>query len=348
MIQVGVLFFFWVAVHSRVWAEPQAGSSDSGSALRKTTWRAQILRGRESQIQGLTFVESTIPVVLVLKEEVLRPAVELVGYYSRPGWRLVAQGYSLLGKMPDETEFKFFTYLNSALNQLTLVAWGPSDQKEEEQVMILSPEAKEFRISPPWGESVISLGAGSFSYFQSDYGYFSSLPLLLHVNYSTPRWKLPVGIYTALQSTILTTQSNPKDLSPQIVSGNLDLTYRFRPKLSSPYRWNVLAGGSYLTLISNASPFGFANLLAFEFGAFVDYVISTESSWVARLHYSPLGSLTDFSQHGIQFRLGWTTTLSNFHRIELLISLLNYHFLQSDQVTKVQSNIWGLTLGYAL
>ena len=289
-----------------------------------------------------------IPVILVPRGDVLRPSVVLVGNYDRPGWKLYAQGFSLLGRLPDPTAFKVFTLLSSALNRLTLTAVGPKGEAESEEIMIAAPDAQEFRISPSWGEGIVSLGVGSYSYFQTGYGTFSSTPLLLRLTYTTPKWASPLGIYAEVQSSVFTLSSFPQGLTPQIVYGKLEGTYLLGASPLSTFRFSLSGGVTYLTMFSNGSPFGFSNLLGPIVGMRTYYILSANSGFTGKVDYAPLASPFDFTQRGIEAKVGWTTRLSNAHRIEFDLTLSNYYLLEPDNVTKIQSNLWGLTLGYSL
>jgi hypothetical protein len=348
-----------------VWsAEPEALPSPAPSASptekpktapkkvepKKANWSAEIIRKQteEDGIQNLTFAQTKIPVTLMPSEEVLRPLVEIQGNYNRPGWRLFSLKDLLIESHPGKTEFKLYAYLNSKSNQISLTAQGPDGETETEKVVIFAPEAQEYRIASPWGELLFSLGLSSLSYYQTGFGDFSSKTGIVSLTYTTPKWKLPLGVYSQLKTTQLTLSANPSNYGPQIIAGKLDATYLLPPKPTHKVHTRLVAGLTYLTLLSNGSPFGFANLIAPEFGARAFYPLKKkDSGFTGDLRIAPLGSLSGIAEYGIDLGLGWTTPLKNYHRIEVNLFYSDFAY-QADSSTKIQTKLLSLTFGYTI
>jgi hypothetical protein len=104
---------------------------------------------------------------------------------------------------------------------------------------------------------------------------------------------------------------------------------------------------TYLTLLSNGSPFGFSNLLAPELGFRSYYPLNYYSGFFADIKYAPLGAFTGIQEYALDVSLGWSRRLPNYHRFEIK---LNYSDLayQPETDLKIQTQLFSLRFGYTI
>lgn len=286
--------------------------------------------------------------MLVARESKLRPLVEISLSFKRPGWTIESQGARLLPSS-DPTEYRIPAYLNGRINQISLVAKGPKGESESETLYLYAPDAQEFEVVSSWDRVLLTSGLSGLNYYQTGFGGFRSLSLLLSAQYATPpdrpsRW----GLFGTADVTVLTMIESPNvGASPNLIQAKGDVMFRvtsLRPKL-----WNVflLAGVNYTTMLSDGGPFGFANLVAPDLGVRARYLLSSKTAVVGDIHYVPVDHLTAFHDRGLDLSLSWSQILSNFHRAEigLSFSTLNY---QPDTVSTIQVNLLSARISYSI
>ena len=350
----GVAFLLLLLpIHATFAANPAAAQPTA----KKTTWIATIIRNSKSGVLAhMSFSDARIPVTLMPTKDKLRPLVEIHEHYIRPGWELFAQNTSLLGRQPEsKTEFKIFAYLNSRFTEITFIARGPTGETESEQILISAPDVQEFHMSQPWGELMVALGTSSFNFYQQGYGQFSSRTALLSLAYTTPRWNSRFGLYANAKMTMLTLSSTtPGGYGPQILEGKLDATYLLTKDPFNRLQTSAVLGISYLTMLSNGSPFGFANLMAAEAGARATYALgqvsplSTPASSInGEVRWQPLGGVFDFDERGLDFSLAWSRKLANLHRIELGLGLSDFSYLATKGLL-IKTTLFSVGLGYSI
>ncbi|MDR3608230.1 MAG: hypothetical protein P4M08_12740 [Oligoflexia bacterium] len=332
---------------------PAPPPTPSGEETKPTPWTAQLRIKKTAlnkEIAGLTFAESEVPISLRPQGDKLRPLIAVHGHFRRPGWALYAGKVLLVPAGPadaNRADFSLYLYLKDRYDTATFTARGPKGETETEQIIVLSPDAQEFSIRPGWGELVFSIGATSFYYYQTQYGNFSSHTGLLQLAYTTPDWRSNFGLLAKVQTTLLTFSSSPSGLGPQLIEGKLDGSYKLRPLLKKKLELKALLGVSYLSMLSNGSPFGFANLLAGEAGVSATYSLGPRSGLIGDFRYIPLSGIISFSQCGVDMDFGWTRTLQNRHRVEIGLGYFGYAY-QPNTTTVVRASTLSLRLGYSI
>lgn len=321
-------------------------------APQKANWAAQVIRTNDPKqsIKDLKLSETTLPVTLMPKDNLLRPMMEVKGTFTRTGWDLYFQNDLILKVKPNRTSFSFFVYLNSKNSTLTLTAKGPDGPPEIEKLVVFAPGAQEFRLTNPWGELYVHLGAAILNYYQTSYGNFNSTSGLLAITYIPPKGNLFLANLNALvdfRSTLLTFSAGPDKLGPQIMQGKLDFTYPFGYFLKGLIQPTAILGASYLTMLSNGSPFGFANLLSPEIGVRIFSELENDGGVNLTFRYTPLDDFLNATQRGLDLRLNYSMHFSNNHRLTLELGLI--HFLwQAAPLIKIETSMPTVTLSYTL
>jgi hypothetical protein len=328
----------------------QEGAADAPSGPRKAGGMAKVTRKAADDgggITGLTLSQSQVPVSLKQNNGKLRPLVAIHGHFKRPGWKLFARKVPLLGKLADPTEFTLFLYMTARSSEITLVAEGPKGETENEDLVVTSPDAQEYRIGSQWGELVAFLGASIFSYNQTVLGDYVSKTGLLSFYYTTPKWEWRLGAYSDMKATLWTVSATDSGYAPQLIQGKADATWYLNNNPHELVETSLILGVSYLTLLSNGSPFGFSNLIAPEIGLRSYYPLGFESGLIGDFRYAPINGFLGFTDHGWDLTLAWTTRLANLHRVEidLCISRLSYH---PDDATVVSPNLYSLRFGFSI
>jgi hypothetical protein len=330
----------------------ESDEKKSDKNLKKTNWTAWILRDTrlKQRLTDLVFPTRELPVMLIPKEGKLRPLVNLRGYYNRPGWSLFTQDTLLLNSQQDRTQFGFFAYIKSRINEVLLTARGPNGEIETEKIIISAPEAQEFRINSQWGEIMASLGISYLSYFQTGFGNFNSWAIILSGDYFTPKWNSRFGLTAGLNMTVFTFASEPAHNYPQILEGRIDGTYVLPSSPQYALQTTLVAGAGYLSMISNGSPFGFANLIVPEIGAQVSLPLSLRYDLVGQFRYIPIAGFSPsalVTQRGLETSLGGTLLLKNLHKIKVDLTISDYRY-QPDNSTDLKTTLIYLRCGYGL
>lgn len=309
-------------------------------------WIAHINRQADQpQIQDLSFTKDDLPVLMVARGKELRPLVEIRGLYRREGWKLFAQNAPVkAGRAPGE--FVIQAYLNSQINEVSLSAQGPQGESEREVVYVYAPDAKELHIVSAWDSLLFSVGYANLGYGQTNFGYFSSRTGLVGASYTSPETTSRFGLFSQALMTVLTLSSEPIDANPQVVEGRLDGTIRLGLRDQSRWRYSLIGGVSYLTLISNGSPFGFANLVAPEVGFRAKHYRTSQTALHAEVRAVTLKDVTFEKQRGLHFALGWTRTLPSLKLIDVSVRYSNSSFESTRQNILVE--LTSISLGYSM
>ncbi|CAN5679244.1 hypothetical protein BH10BDE1_BH10BDE1_17290 [soil metagenome] len=322
------------------------------AVTRKTTWIAHVLRRTPTnlRLKTLEFPETKLPVLLIARPGNLRPLVEVRGKYNRKGWTLFAQG-SAVSQAAGQADFKFHAFLNGRINEVVLTTRGPNGEFEEERVYLFAPEAQEFSLISPWNAVVIAAGPSAVDYNQSGFGNYLAYTGSVSARYATFDGPKQLGMYASFDFTALTFASQPIDRGPQFIEAKLDatITVPFDPQQS--YKSQILLGGSYTTMLSNGSPFGFSNLLSPEVGVRTRFILDPVDAIITDFRYVALGpsldSLGSFNENGFLVKLTWSRTLMNSHRAELGLNYSAYSYHPETNAT-VRFNIISLLLGYSI
>ena len=300
---------------------------------QKTVWVAHVLRRKSAQnvITSLEIEEKNLPVFLISRTDELQPTITVNGTFNKPNAKLFAQGTEL-DVDPETHEFEVTMRLRGRLNECKLTAITPDGKKEVETIYIYAPEAMQFQVVSPWDRLVISAGGTFLSYRQSGYGEYQSIGAKLGVRYTSPERKSRWGVYGNLDATVFTFASSPTARGPQLVEAKADATYKIGSK-EDPWQKQIVGGLSYITMFSNGSSFGFANLAAPEFGIRARKVVSPTKAWIFDAHYVALGIPKGFDNFGLNLGLTWSKFIRDSRRIEFGINYSGYYYPPADDQT---------------
>ncbi len=337
--------------------EGKAVSSDSPSAseppaensIQRTNWQARIIRSKKSEelMENLGLPEIQLPVVMVHSGTKFRPMVEIPVSFKARGWTLFIQDKIQVTPTGEPGKFKIFAYMNGPLNEMLLVAHGPSGKKRSEIVYIYTPEAQEFNVVTPWDAVKLTIGSSYLGYQQTGYNDFYSWSGLLSVQIHSPEKASAFGYIADANVTAITLTSNQSDYGPQIIQSSLNGIYFFPWSLSTPWRIQALAGIEYSTMITNGSPFGFKDLISTELGLRSRYILNTKSDIASELRLMPLNSSMDLNQLGTMFSISKSWILSNLHRGEVGLRYYTLHY-KPDPTQTVSLKTISFVISYSL
>jgi hypothetical protein len=315
---------------------------------RKTSWVAHVLRRTPTnlRLKTLDFPETKLPVLLIARPGNLRPLVEVKGKYNRKGWTLFAQG-SAVSQAAGQSDFKFHAFLNGRINEVVLTTRGPNGEFEEERVYLFAPEAQEFALISPWNAVVIAAGPSSVDYNQTGFGNYLAYTGSVSARYATFDGPKQLGMYASLDFTALTFASQPIDRGPQFIEGKFDATITVPFERQQTYKSQIILGTSYVTMLSNGSPFGFSNLLSPEIGLRTRYILDPVDAIITDFRYVLLASDFNFKDRGLKFEFTWSRTLLNAHRAELGLNYTLYGYSPGES-SRVDLGIISLLLGYSI
>jgi hypothetical protein len=314
----------------------------------KPVWTAHILREKDPKLrlQDLYIHEAKVPIMLVAREGGFRSLVEVRGRFSRSGWTLSA-GTDPVRFTTPEGDFSIPAYVFGKVSEITLTAIGPNKEMMIERVFIYAPEAKEFKRVSPFDAVLIGIGGGFLHYSQTGSVYFKSFTGLVYGKVDWPNTEAKYSVYVSAEATGVTIDAAPLDVGPQLVRGKADFVYR-RPKNSlSRWRMEYLVGVSYLTFISNGSPFGFSNLIAFEGGVRARYTAGPKTQITLEARYIPIKDPFGFENKGMDFEFTWSRILPNVHRFDLGFSYYNFNY-HPDPGTRIDTGLLVYRVGYGI
>jgi hypothetical protein len=314
----------------------------------KPVWTAHILREKDANLRlpDLYIHEAKVPIMLVAREGGFRSLVDVRGRFNRPGWMLY------VGKEPvrittPEGDFSVPSYVFGKVSEVAFTAVGPNKQTSTERVFIYAPEAKEFKQVSPFDAILIGIGGGFLHYSQTGSVYFKSLTGLVYGKLNWPNTEAKYSVLVGAEATGVTLAAAPIEVGPQLVRGKVDFVYR-RPKNSlSRWRMEYLLGLSYLTMISNGSPFGFSNLIAFQGGVRAHYTAGPKTSITLEARYIPIKEPFGFENKGMDLEFTWSRILPNVHRFDLGFSYYNFNYHPEDG-TRINTGLLVYRVGYGI
>ncbi len=314
---------------------------------QKASWVAHLLRQDfNARLPELTFKKIKLPVILVARKNELRPMVEIEGQFEKPDWQMFVQNDSPVNKNPHGNGFLVHAFLNSQVNEIYFTAKGPNREVLTETVYIFAPEAQEFEIVSPWNAVTASAGYASFFYQQTAFGVLSSRSALIGIGYTSPEAGSRFGLTGQADMTVLNFSSEPIKANPQLIDARFGLSYRLSVAEQSRWRYRLLAGVSYLTLMSNGSPFGFADLWGPNFGLRAMYYNNIRSSFVLEMHMVPYQSVQLDRQRGLQLSATWSKALKSLRRQDISIKYSTSAFESSGQ--SIDVGFLSISLGYSI
>lgn len=336
-----VLLLFFIPPETHAQSAPKAPVS-----AQKMAWVAHILRQTETpNLVGLNFFSRTVPVVLIPKEEELRPLVEFRYRFEREGWKISVQGEE--GKLAGTEPFVYsvFAFLNSQISEITFTATGPNGEKESEVVYLFAPEAQEFQVVSTWNSLVGYFGVANLIYEQSRFGVLNAKSLLLGLNYLSADSSSRFGVLGNIQITAATFSSEPISANPQLVDGHLAGVMKLPFREETRWRYKAFVGASYTALLSNGSPFGFAALIAPEVGVIAQYYRNARTSFIIEGRAVLLENYALTKQRGLHAKLTLSETLKSARKQEwsLHLSTTNYE----SQGQQLAPHLIGFSLGYS-
>jgi hypothetical protein len=312
-------------------------------ATRRSTWAAELVTEGPS-IPNLTLIETQIPVTLVPNGGRLRPMIEIRIHYVQPGWVLFAQRTPIAqDNIPNE--FTVFAYLKAKITEVTLTGVSPTGEMQSEKILIMAPQAQELPLTGSWGEGMAGVGFASFRYTQSGFGTFVSKTAIMTLQYTSPRWTSPLGLYAGAHMTMVTFSSNPINGGPQVLEAKLDATYLLNVNPSDRYQNKVLFGINYLTMFSNGSQFGFSNLFTPEIGFQSKYSLTPATYLMGEFRYAPAGNSLNLAQRGLDADITIGHALKALNRLELGVYYTNFAYEPSGGAS-VKANLFSIQLGY--
>jgi hypothetical protein len=314
----------------------------------KPVWTAHILREKDAakRIPDLYIHESKLPVVLVAREGGFRSLVDVRGRFNKPGWSL-AVGAEAIRPLTPEGDFSIPVYVYGKVSEIVVTASGPGQEKVTERIYVYAPEAKEFKQVSPNDAILIGIGGGFMHYSQTHSVYFKSLTGLVYGKPNWPSAESRYGLFVGAEATGVTVAAAPIEVGPQLVRGKADLVYRKSKKRLSRWRWEYLGGLSYLTMITNGSPFGFSNLISVEAGARAVYTAGPKTTMSLEFRYIPIKEPLKFENKGMDLEFTWSRILPNVHRLEIGFSYYNFNYHPSEG-TRIDTGLLVYRLGYGI
>ncbi len=323
-------------------------SGSASNSTQKTTWVATLKTlPSDNPIVGLEYTERALPVQMIARNGKLRPFVELKGSYTNPGWSLFVVSGSNEKPVPlkDDAKFQFFAILTSQNSDVTFVARGPDGATQTSYLQVYSPEAQEFQIGSDIGEFTIGMGGGSFSYFQSGFGRFSSKNAVQELGYRTPNFLRHYVVSLSGRAPLWTVSSAPIKASPDLIRAKMELSYTGWQIPARSLTFDISLGVAYLNLISYDAPFGFNSLYSPNLGFGLTRKMSEGAEAQLFAAYSPLSGVLKLESVW-EARLGYKLRLPNLHHIRFDLSFLRFSYSPVELAT-VAGNLLALTASYS-
>ncbi|MBS1963526.1 MAG: hypothetical protein JST04_15025 [Bdellovibrionales bacterium] len=330
---------------------PSGTPAPGPSGGQIASWSAELIRTTDPApaIPELVLFDKKLSVTLLPKNGKLRPSVDVRGAFDKPGWALyIGQTKLMAPQQKGRQTFSIVAYLNGRTSDLTWTARGPNGEEIKEKVVLLAPEAQEFRVGAVWGEASVFLGLTSFHYFQTQFGSFDSKTGMFGVRYDSPRGSSKFGLATDVNLTYFTLQASPSRYGPQTLAASIDGTYRPNWTLAQGrIQPTAELGFHYITMLSNGFPYGFSNLIAPEIGMKWQFDVNPKTGWLFQLRYVPIAGLFSASEAEMNLLLGRIWTLASSHRVELDLGYwkLGYKPVESTVIT---NRLLYIRIGYSL
>ena len=294
-------------------------------------------------IKDLVISDSEAPIVMVIRGSDIKPTIALNGSFQRPGWTLFVLG----GDQALPVDFVVYAHLQGRINEITLIATGPKGEREIEKIYVYSPNARTFHVVSAWEDLLFSAGVAGFSYAQSTFGVYEAIQAIASVRYSTPDSDSLFGFLGSAEMTVWGIAMSPVNTSPQLFEGKADLTIRTNRNSSQRMHYRALLGGTYLTMFSNGSPFGFSDLMVMEFGVQGRYIASAKDDWIGEFRYMPVGGVSDWGQFAINTSLALSRLLNDSRRIEFALCYSFYKWLPATTIS-IETSLLTFRVGLTL
>lgn len=323
--------------------------AEGGASDKSVTVTAKVYRDKKKPpLNGLTIPSTELPLFFVPRGDNLKTYVELPITFNRPGWSLNANNKIIIDVDKQDQIYSIPIYLKPKMNALLLSAHGPNGSIETETIYIFAPETSEKAKSKLiWDSVILSAGLASINYYQAGTGTYNSMTGLISIEYATPPqyWSgLSYYLNASLASPPL--WESPVKSGSQVIEAKADVGYFLATQKESSARHQFLAGLSYLTMFSNSSPFGFANLIAPDFGYRLNLMRSEDSAFIFDFRYVALAMPTQFKIYGFNLNSSYTFKFSNGHRGEAGLNYLNYRFYPEEERV-VNLGMFQIKFGYS-
>ena len=300
----------------------------------------------EQQISSLELAQPSFPITFSQKSGKLKPFIQIKGTLNVPGTKLYVEDQNKRYPIVANPQFLLSVFLNSAENELKLLVELPDGTQEKEKLTIIAPKVQEIRFTNSWGKFNLYLGSANLKYSQTRYGEFASTNMMLGFAYqSEPIFKV-FQFHTTLDATFWTLHATPVNSSPQMLRANVFGTFSAASN-SKKIHYKPLLGIQYLTIISNASQFGFSSLISPEIGLNATYDLNPKELILFHFIYIPLGSFLSTSEIGYDFSVGYSRLLENRHYIEFILGNTNDRY-QATQISTVSAGYLYFKIGYSI
>ena len=316
---------------------------------KSATVTAKVYRDKKKpHIQGLSISASELPLFYVPREETLKTYVELPLTFSRPNWTLSTSGTVLVETDKQDQTYSIPIYLQPKMNVLLLIARGPDGATETETIYIFAPVTSEKAKSKLiWDSVLLSLGLASINYYQEGTGTYNSMTGLISIEYATsPQYWSDFSYYLNVSLASPPIWESPVKSGSQVIEAKAGIGYFLATEKVSSARHQFLTGLSYLTMFSNSSPFGFANLIAPNFGYRLHLMRSEDSAVIVDFRYVALGLPTQFKVYGFNLNTSYSFKFPNGHRGEAGLDYLNYRFYPEEERV-VNLGMFQIKFGYS-
>lgn len=343
-----LIFILFLCLSAVTFGQADPKNSNGDSDAPKIV-KARVYRDKNKpHIKGLSILASELTLFFVPKSDNLKSYVDLPLKFVNPGWKLMAEKKVLLEANTTTDSISIPIYLKPKMNYFILTAIGPNAEKEIENIYIFSPEdyvrSKSKLI---WDKLLLSGGLAYLDYYQGGTGSYKSLTGLVSFEYATaPQFNPGLSYYFNVDLASPTVWETPVKAGSQLIEGKMDVGYFLLTDKTKSWRHQILAGGSYLTLFANSGPFGFANLIAPEFGYRVHYMLNDDAAFIFDFRYVALALPTKFDTYGINLNTAYTFKFSNNHRGQIGADLFAYQFSPLEN-RAVRPQMFKLKFGYS-
>ncbi len=340
---LSLLFMITFAIHA--YGEEEEAPKP---APPQPVWTAHVLREKDpaKRLADLYIHEARLPVMLVARQGGFRTLVDVRGRFLRPGWTISVNNQPILPTTP-EGDFSIPAYVYGKVSEFVIVANGPNKESGSERIFIYAPEAREYKQYSPNDAILIGIGGGFMHYSQTGSVYFKALTGLVFGKLNYPTTESRWGLFVGAEATGVTIAAAPIEVGPQLVRGKADLIYRKPRKGLSRWRWEYLGGISYLTMITNGSPFGFSNLISPQFGVRGVYTAGPKTTMAIEFRYVPIKEPFKFENKGMDLEFTWSRILPNVHRLDIGFSYYNFNYHPSDD-TRIDTGLLVYRIGYGI
>lgn len=310
-------------------------------------WVAHILRTKDTErIPGLSIPQNRLPVLLVPQNGDLRPLVEVKLKFDRPGWELLAPNGKKIKAMKDSDFLALYAFLNSQVNELSLISKNTEGEALTETLYLFAPEVQEFEIVSPWSSLYANIGMGQLTYKQTRFGSLVWKGVTAGIGYNTQEGSSPFDYHFYTRITVLSLETTPIAANPQYINGHAHVSYRLPWGEQTRWRYYGFAGIGYYNLNSFGSPFGFSGLFAPQLAFRAKHFLTTKSAFLYDVKLTPFENIDLNDARGVELSWTWSKTLKSFRRQDVSIRYDNTRFRASGQQIGIE--YVSINLGYSL